>query len=263
MRRHLTTIPSWVNEAPSCCVNSQYGGQHAGTALKLLAGILGSFAFQLVRPDGTAKEGADNILNILAKDNMPTVTQLSSYMWNISTLIPGIPVLAIMVRVCMVASAYVCLTHHGYTQVRYNLLNSGVTGPKMAFFLGVVAPWLLTMWAYQASMLVSVRYRCRPCQIVLIVLAHLPCIDKYRVLSLKSGLQLVCTLTIGVVNLIVPLLVYQQALIRYRGATSRWGQEWGQWAWLQGGSQSESKPLLSETSSSVAWIKQANLLRKQ
>ena len=59
-----------------------------------------------------------------------------AYFWNISTLIPGIPVLAIMVR--------------------YNLQNSGVVGPKLAFFFGVVAPWLVTMFCYQASMLVSI-----------------------------------------------------------------------------------------------------------
>ena len=59
-----------------------------------------------------------------------------AYFWNISTLIPGIPVLAIMVR--------------------YNLMNSGVVGPKLAFFFGVVAPWLVTMFCYQASMLVSI-----------------------------------------------------------------------------------------------------------
>ena len=54
------------------------------------------------------------------------------------------------------------LTHHAmYAQVlaimvRYNLLNSEVVGPKTAFFLGVVAPWLVTMFCYQASMLTKI-----------------------------------------------------------------------------------------------------------
>ena len=116
--------------------------------------------------------------------------------------------------------------------VRYNLLNSGVVGPKMSFFLvrfghfthhfvtcfiilslfpshsssfcqfshhilhhfvtfpiifssqGVVAPWLVTMFCYQASVLVSI------CN--------------------WSAL-----LTIGVVNLIAPIAVYREALLRY------------------------------------------------
>jgi hypothetical protein len=92
------------------------------------------------------------------------VRNFQAYFWNISTLIPGIPVLAIMVR--------------------YNLLNSGVVGPKMAFFFGVVAPWLVTMFCYQASMLVSI------CN--------------------WSAL-----LTIGVVNLVVPIALYREALFRY------------------------------------------------
>eukprot|EP01047_Picozoa_sp_COSAG01_P006238 COSAG01_NODE_225_length_21277_cov_71.340023_21_plen_192_part_00 len=151
---------------------------------------------------------------------------LSVDLWSISTLIPGIPVLAIMVR--------------------YNLLNSGTVGPKavqciliclpacttpppapstplatvrgresaqtvccvpvppvppvppppppptmhhQASFLGVVAPWLVTMFCYQGSLLVSF------CN--------------------WSAL-----LTIGTVNLVVPLAVYREALRRYPLITS-------------------------------------------
>ena len=61
--------------------------------------------------------------------------------------------------------------------VRYNLLNSGVVGPRAASFLGVVLPWLVAMFCYQGSMLVTI------CN--------------------WSAL-----LTIGVVNLIVPIAVY-------------------------------------------------------
>lgn len=87
---------------------------------------------QLETGAGTAVEGMDDILNRyspthicvvmdefasvkgrsfyamhcrLVEEDMPELTKISSYLWNITTLIPGIPVLAIMVR--------------------YNLLNSG------------------------------------------------------------------------------------------------------------------------------------------
>ena len=69
-------------------------------------------------------------------------------------------------------------------QVRYNLLNAGDFGPKSASFLGVVAPWLVTMFCYQGSLLVSF------CN--------------------WSAL-----LTISAVNLVVPLAVYRAALLRY------------------------------------------------
>ena len=168
---YVTTIPSWANEkVPDVNVNSAvWWPAVVGTGLKLLAGILGGFAFRLVRENGEAQEGMDNILNRLVEPDMPAVTIYSAYFWNISTLIPGIPVLAIMVR--------------------YNLLNSGVAGPKMAFFLGVVAPWLVTMFCYQASVLVSI------CN--------------------WSAL-----LTIGAVNLVVPIAIYREALLRYGGAKS-------------------------------------------
>jgi hypothetical protein len=65
-------------------------------------------------------QGYDNILNRLGEQDMPVVTKLSSYLWNIFTLIPGIPVLAIMVR--------------------YNLLNGTGAGPKTAAFLGAAGP---------------------------------------------------------------------------------------------------------------------------
>lgn len=40
--------------------------------------------------------------------------------------------------------------------VRYNLLNSGLAGPKLSFFCGVIAPWLITMFCYQASVLTAI-----------------------------------------------------------------------------------------------------------
>lgn len=162
---YVTTIPSWVNEKKvGVSVNKTvWWPAICGTVLKLVAGLLGSLAFRLVRNDGTAVEGMDDILNRLVEEDMPEFTKLSGYLWNITTLIPGIPVLAIMVR--------------------YNLLNSGVVGPRAASFLGVVLPWLVTMFCYQGSMLVTI------CN--------------------WSAL-----LTIGVVNLLVPIAVYREALMQ-------------------------------------------------
>ena len=35
--------------------------------------------------------------------------------------------------------------------VRYNLENAKLAGPRLSFFFGVVAPWLVTMFCYQVS----------------------------------------------------------------------------------------------------------------
>jgi hypothetical protein len=166
---YVTTIPSWANEKRAgVSVNAAVWWPAAvGTVLKVGGGVLGAFAFRLVEDNGNARAGMEDILNRLVESDMPVVTVYSAYLWNISTLIPGIPVLAIMVR--------------------YNLVNSGAAGPKLAFFVGVVAPWLVTMFCYQAEVLVAI------CN--------------------WSAL-----LTIGVVNLVVPIAVYHKALVTYSRA---------------------------------------------
>ncbi|CAI5514175.1 unnamed protein product, partial [Closterium sp. Naga37s-1] len=58
-------------------------------------------------------------------------TEFSVYMWGFFGYIPGIPILAIMVR--------------------YNLQSSGLFSDSAAFFWAVVAPWLLTAFFYQAQ----------------------------------------------------------------------------------------------------------------
>ena len=93
------------------CVRVCVAQAIAGTVLKLVAGIFGSFAFRLVRADGTAQEGMDNILNRLVMEDMPTTTIYSSYLWSISTLLPGIPVLAIMVTTTFTTTTPTPTTH--------------------------------------------------------------------------------------------------------------------------------------------------------
>jgi len=128
---YVVTIPSWLNEKkPSVDVNKAvWWPALFGWALKLAVGMMGSWAFRL-----TDVRGADNILNLLGSSTEPRVTRYSAYMWNVTTMIPGIPVLAIMIR--------------------YNLLNSQVCGARMSFFLGVVAPWVFVAFVYQQGWLV-------------------------------------------------------------------------------------------------------------
>ena len=41
---------------------------------------------------------ATDILNLLVLRDQPDITQYSAYMWDLTTMIPGIPILGIMIR---------------------------------------------------------------------------------------------------------------------------------------------------------------------
>lgn len=134
---YVVTIPSWVNEKKQGVSVNQSIWRPATIAMlvNILVGILGAWAFTLLKPNGSPRTGSDNILNLLSDDTSePKVTVYSAYIWNLTTMVPGIPVLAIMVR--------------------YNLLNGEVCGEKASFFFGVVAPWLVTAFCYQSQALV-------------------------------------------------------------------------------------------------------------
>lgn len=163
---YIVTIPSWINEKqPHVNVNAaMWVPATLGLVMKVLTGLLGAWAFALILPDGTPRSQSDDILSVLLQDETPVVSQYVAYLWDITTLIPGIPVLAIMVR--------------------YNLLNGKVCGRMGAFFWGVVAPWLVTMFLYETDVLVQF------CTWVGIVVQ-------------------------GYINFVVPVLLYKNALQRY------------------------------------------------
>ncbi len=132
--------------------------------MKIATGLLGGWAFALVLPSGDTRSNSDDILSILLHDQTPRVSQYAAYLWDLTTLVPGIPVLAIMVR--------------------YNLLSGRVCGRAGAFFWGVVAPWIVTMFCYETDVLMQF------CNWVAIVVQ-------------------------GYINFVVPALLYRAALLRY------------------------------------------------
>jgi hypothetical protein len=88
--------------------------------------------------------------------------------------------------------------------------------------VGVVLPWLVTMFCYQASMLIQI---CNWMALLTIGVVNLVVpLSLYRqVRGLSSpGLSspTCCVITIGVVNLVVPLSLYRQALLRYPPASA-------------------------------------------
>eukprot|EP00051_Salpingoeca_urceolata_P015051 m.192814 g.192814 ORF g.192814 m.192814 type:complete len:563 (+) comp18276_c0_seq1:459-2147(+) len=134
---YIVTIPSWVNEKKHHVnVNrAVWIPASVGLVLKIAVGLLGGWAYMLVQPDGTARPESSDILNILTAKGQPEVTRYSAYLWDITTLIPGIPVLAIMVR--------------------YNLLAGNVCGKFWSFFWAVVAPWIITAFCYESNELLT------------------------------------------------------------------------------------------------------------
>lgn len=98
---YVVTIPSWVNEKKAG-VNINRAVWYpatVGLVMKLAVGLMGAWAFRSLG----SKE--NDIVKTMLGDSQPAITQYSAYMWDMTTMIPGIPVLAVMVR-------YVLLSFH-------------------------------------------------------------------------------------------------------------------------------------------------------
>ena len=80
-------MPSWVNEkVPGVSVNrAVWFPATFGLVLKVLTGLLGGWGFvHLADTDS-------DIVQLLLGSYFPEVTQYAAYLWDITTMIPGIP----------------------------------------------------------------------------------------------------------------------------------------------------------------------------
>jgi hypothetical protein len=130
-------------------------------------------------PDGNPRPESDDILNILTLQRNWPVTVYAAYLWDITTIIPGIPVLAIMVCKCLfwvklgaIFMAYRlgalqfavwrcewqiwvlllgCVTIFLFRFILFLIVTN------LFFFLaiGVVSPWIVTMFMYQQNELTN------------------------------------------------------------------------------------------------------------
>ena len=94
----IVTVPSWVNEKkPAVSVKKvMWTSALTCSLLQLAFGLLGAWAFDLVGPKATwTKSDCQNML-IFDHPDMPVITRYSSYLFMLTTLVPGIPVLAIV-----------------------------------------------------------------------------------------------------------------------------------------------------------------------
>lgn len=130
-----STLPSWINEkSPRVRVNRVLWISCIFSFFcKFLVALLGAWAYDLLHRKN--QTDSQNILLVMDHERAQWTTKLSAYLFNFTTLIPGIPVIAVVVR--------------------YNLLSSGACGKWSASFFGVVLPWVLTVLLFRTSLFVT------------------------------------------------------------------------------------------------------------
>lgn len=133
---YVVTIPSWLNEKKEMVsVNkSIWYAASVGTSLSILIGVMAAWAYALTEGQN-GRQNANDILSILTLPYNNQETQYSAYIWDVMTLVTGIPVAAIMIR--------------------YNLLSGKVCGPFWSFFWGVVSAWIITAFFYETQYLTN------------------------------------------------------------------------------------------------------------
>eukprot|EP00744_Colponema_vietnamica_P000269 GILI01000478.1.p1 GENE.GILI01000478.1~~GILI01000478.1.p1 ORF type:complete len:479 (-),score=119.38 GILI01000478.1:215-1579(-) len=116
----VVSMPSWVNEKrPDVNLNlAIWPSTIAGLVIKLSFGLMGAWAFYHLHND--------NVLDLMDTPHTPLVTKLCVYLFNVGTIIPGIPPMSIVIR--------------------YNLIVDKICSARWAAFWGVVAPWLVAMF---------------------------------------------------------------------------------------------------------------------
>jgi len=134
----VVTLPSWLNEKKED-VNVNlvvWMSTFFATIMCVSFGVCGALSYSLTDSNNKPIRNSDNMLNLLVKSDNLEITQYSSFLWNITTLIPGIPVLAVVMK--------------------YNLVSGDILGERMGFLLAVVLPWVLTAVLYEASILARI-----------------------------------------------------------------------------------------------------------
>eukprot|EP00803_Ostreobium_quekettii_P009134 evm.model.scf_558EXC.6 EVM.evm.TU.scf_558EXC.6 scf_558EXC:45309-52753(+) len=170
---YMVTIPSWVNEkAPNVSVTkATWLPAGAAALLSSIFAITGAWAYKLLEfPDGVhgkdrghPKDGAGDVLNYVLGPGSSWWMFMCGYLWSLTVLVPGIPILAIVVR--------------------YNL-QSGGASRSFAFILSSVLPVLVTAFLYERGILQGL------CQWVAVFLQ-------------------------GLINFVLPPILYRKAIIRY------------------------------------------------
>lgn len=112
-------VPSWLNEkAVETSVNKVIWSAGIASWVGYIAiGWLCASVFT------GSSIGLDDMLVSLSKDDMPILTRITSHLFSLGVIAPGIPV-------CSVTT-------------RYNLYVGGIVGKKQSYFWGCIAPWIV------------------------------------------------------------------------------------------------------------------------
>ena len=161
---YVISIPSWLNEKKhDVSVNKVLWSQSIlGFFMMLAFAILGAMGEVLIAEEGTGPNshphvaslqcqhatysddschivhGGESVLNLLTFKSNSQFTQIVTYLWNLLTIIPGIPVYSVIIR--------------------YNLLQdkSFKVGKFAAFAWAVLLPWGIVMFTYERKVLLSI-----------------------------------------------------------------------------------------------------------
>lgn len=129
MSAFVTSVPSWVNEKkPHVSINkSIWSSTLTSNLIKASFGYLAGITYRT--------SSSSNILNVISRHApagpLGVVTRIAVYLFNFATIIPGIPVISILVR--------------------YNLVTAKFCPPWVANMIGVVAPWVVSMFFYHGQ----------------------------------------------------------------------------------------------------------------
>ena len=85
------TLPSWLNEKKED-VNVNlvvWMSTFFATIMCVSFGVCGALSYSLTDSNDKPIRNSDNMLNLLVKSDNLEITQYSSFLWNITTLIPG------------------------------------------------------------------------------------------------------------------------------------------------------------------------------
>ena len=123
------TVPSWlVEKKTDVPVNSLlWGTSGLSTVIYIIFGLTAAFAF--------SDPGTDTLV-VLASDQVTYTTRIMAAFFGVCIIGCGAPVFCVIVH--------------------NQLVNDGFFSPAMSLFVGCILPYLVSMWIYQGTMLMSI-----------------------------------------------------------------------------------------------------------
>jgi hypothetical protein len=119
-------IPAWLNEKkPSVSVNKVVW-------ISSLSSMAGYFFIGGLCALSSVDIATDDMLGILQKQQLSTVTRVAAYLFSIGVIAPGIPVCSITTR--------------------YNLYVGNICNKRWSYFWGTIAPWIIGVLFCQGAL---------------------------------------------------------------------------------------------------------------